>query len=157
MTPTARRAALLLAMALMTVPAWLRSEDSASTKKIDYFKGRVVPFAEHLAKQGAKLDADAGPAWMVLVADDGKVYPLLKDASSRMFFQDAQLLHRPMRLTGRLVPGSGVLQVINVHSYKDGKLHEVYYWCDICTIRSYEAGICDCCGGPVERREVPVP
>ena len=51
---------------------------------------------------------------------------------------------------------SDILQVINVHSYKDGKLHEVYYWCDVCTIRGYEAGICDCCGGPVERREVPV-
>lgn len=157
MKTTARRAALLLAMALMAIPAWLRSEDPAAAKKLEYFKGSVVPFAEYLAKQGARLDLDAAPAWMVLVADDGKVYPLLKDSSTRMFFQDKELLRRPMRLTGRLIPGSGVLQVINVHSYKDGKLHEVYYWCDICTIRGYEAGICDCCGGPVERREVPVP
>ncbi len=40
-----------------------------------------------------------------------------------------------MRLTGRLIPGSTLLQVVNVHSYVKGKLHEVYYWCDICTIR----------------------
>jgi hypothetical protein len=42
-----------------------------------------------------------------------------------------------------------------VHSYKDGKLHDVYYWCDICSIRGSELHACDCCGGPMELREVP--
>ena len=95
-------------------------------------------------------------SWLALVTDEGKIYPLVKDAGSRMFFKDAKLLNRPMRLTGCLVPGSTLLQVVNVHSYVNGRLHEVYYWCDICTIRGYEAGICDCCGGPMEFREVPV-
>ncbi len=91
-----------------------------------------------------------------MVTDDNKAYPLIKDDASRMFFKDTQLLDRPMRLTGRLIAGSTLLQVINVHSYLKGQLHEVYYWCDICTIRGYEAGVCDCCGGLMELREVPV-
>jgi hypothetical protein len=124
--------------------------------KNDFYSGKVVPLAEILDKNGAKLDADAAPYWLALVTDDGKVYPLVKDAGARMFFKDPKLLKRPMRLTGRLVPGSGLLQVVNVHSKITGELHEVYYWCDICTIRAYEAGICDCCGGPMELREVPV-
>jgi hypothetical protein len=73
-----------------------------------------------------------------------------------LFFKDKRLLNRPMRLTGRLVPGSQLIQVINVHSYKDGKLHDIYYWCDICTIKGFENTICDCCGAPMELREVPV-
>ena len=59
-------------------------------------------------------------------------------------------------IEGFELPGSGILQVINVHSYVGGKLHEVYYWCDICTIRGYEAGICDCCGDKLEFREVAI-
>jgi len=129
----------------------------AQQPKLSYFKGKVVPLGEIAKKEGHKLDADAAPHWLVLVTEGGKVHPLFKDAGSRMLFQDTKLRDRPLRLTGRLLPGSEILQVINVHSYLDGKLHEVYYWCDICTIRGYEAGNCDCCGGPVERKEVAAP
>jgi hypothetical protein len=128
-------------------------QEPPADKALQFFKGKVLPLADVLAKQGVKLDADAAPYARALVTDDGKVYPLVKDPGSRMFFQDKELLNRPMRLTGKLVPGSTLLQVINVHSYKDGKLHDVYYWCDICTIRRYEGGICECCGGPMERKE----
>jgi hypothetical protein len=150
-----KRSAILLTLLLCTAPAWT-GPGGSTDKKLTDFDGNVVPLAELLAKQGNKMDADAAAAWLVLVTKDGKTYPLLKDAGSRMFFKDAQLLKRPMRLTGRLLPGSEILQVINVHSLKDGKLHDVYYWCDICTIKGFEAGICDCCGGPMEFREVPV-
>jgi hypothetical protein len=129
---------------------------AAKNDKNEFFSGKVVPLADVLDKNGAKLDADAAPYWLALVTDDGKIYPLVKDAGARMFFKDTKLLKRLMRLTGRLVPGSNLLQVVNVHSKIKGQLHEVYYWCDICTIRAYEGGICDCCGGPMELREVPV-
>lgn len=157
MTRWHRRIALALALGVALFPlAVAQSGAKKPTAKIAYFTGKVVPLAPLLDTLGAKLDADAAPYWLALRGDDGKVYPLVKDAGARMFFKDAKLLGRPMRLTGRLVPGSQLLQVVNVHSVKNGQLHEVYYWCDICTIRSSEAGICDCCGGPVEFRETPV-
>jgi hypothetical protein len=148
---------ILVAFGLGLAPITLtRASDSPPPLKTEYYKGKVMPLAEILNKHGAKLDADAVPYWLALVSEDGKIYPLVKDAGARMFFKDVKLLNRPMRLTGRLVPGSTLLQVVNVHSYLKGQLHEVYYWCDICAIRGYEAGICDCCGGPMEFREVPV-
>jgi hypothetical protein len=124
--------------------------------KTEDFKGRVLPLATVLEKFKAKLDPDAVAHSLVLVTYDGKIFPLLKDGGARMFFKDPVLLNRPMRLTGRLIPGSGILQVVNVQSYRKGQLHEVYYWCDICTIRAYEKGACGCCGAPLELREVPV-
>ena len=39
---------------------------------------------------------------------------------------------------------------------REGKLHEVYYWCDICSIRRGEKMTCECCGGPMELREEPL-
>jgi hypothetical protein len=125
-------------------------------EKTEYFKGKVVPLAGIVEKFGVKLDSDAAPAWLALASDDGKIYPLIKDDGARMFFQDARLLNRPMRLTGRLLPGTQVLQVVEVHSYVKGELNDVYYWCDICTIKRFEKKNCDCCGAPMELRETPV-
>lgn len=126
------------------------------TGKSETFKGKVVPIAELLAKTGAKLDADAAPHWLALVSDDKKVYPLVKDAVSRKFFTDKALLNRPMQLTGWLVPGSTLLRVGSVNSLHKGELYEVYYWCNICSIKRGEKVICECCGGPMELNEDPV-
>jgi hypothetical protein len=124
--------------------------------KIEHFKGKVAPLADLLAKESVQLDADAAPYWFALVGEDGKIYPLVKDSGSRLFFLDRELLNRPMRLTGRLLPKSQLLQVTAVHSYIKGQLHEVYYWCEVCSIRRNEKGLCECCGGPMVRREGPV-
>lgn len=152
-----RRLALLAACVIGFAP--LFGGERAAKKpaaKISDYKGKIVPLADVLAKADIQLDADAAPSWLALVGEDGKIYPLVKDTGSRMFFQDRQLLHRPMRLTGRLLPDSQLLQVTAVRSYVKGQLHEVYYWCEVCSIRRNEKNICECCGGPMMRREEPV-
>ena len=152
-----RRLGVCLALTLGLSPLWLgRADETPASFKTQYYNGKVVPLADILSKSGVKLDADAAPHWLALVSDDGTVYPLVKDAGSRMFSQDPVLRNRPMRLTGRVLSKTQLLQVVNVHSYRQGKLHEVYYWCDICTIRGYENTKCGCCGAPMELREVPV-
>ena len=154
MAPHTKRLGLLLALSFALLPlagSW--AGGAKANDKNAFYHGKVVPLADLLAKEKTKLDPDAATTWMALQADDSKIYPLIKDNGSRMFFKDAKLLNRPMRLTARLVPNAQLLQVINVHSIVKGKLHEVYYWCDICTIKRHEAGICDCCGAPMEFRE----
>ena len=156
MTSATRYAGFMLVAALALAPlgtSWLNAQKSED--KLAYYTGKVVPLADLLAKAGSKIDADAAPYLLVLQTDDGKLYPLLKDDGARMFFKDAKLLNRPMRLTARLVPNVQFLQVINVHSIVKGKLHDVYYWCDVCTIKRFEAGVCDCCGDPMDFRETP--
>jgi hypothetical protein len=128
----------------------------AAAPPTQQYTGKVVPVAELVGKVASKLDADAAPHWLALVTADGKVYPLIKEAGSRMFFTDKALLRRPMRLTGRLLPGSQLLQVLEVHSLRGGVPHEVYYWCDVCSIRRSEKGQCECCGAPMVLREEPL-
>ena len=153
-----RRLGVGLVLALGLSP-WLLA-DAGSAKvaepKTQQFTGKVVPLAPLLEKFGSKLDADAAPSWLALSCDDGKVYPLIKDDGSRLFYLDKRLLDRPMRLTARLHPQSQLLQVLAVHSIIKGELHEVYYWCDICSIRRGEKKTCDCCGRMMELREEPV-
>jgi hypothetical protein len=119
-------------------------------------RGKVVPLAQLATRAGTQLDSDAAPHSLVLAGDDGKVYFLLKDGGSRLFYKDRELLNRPMRLTGRLLPGSQILRVQAVHSIRKGELCEVYYWCDICSIKRGEKEICECCGGPMALREEPL-
>lgn len=126
--------------------------------KVEVFRGKVVPLGDILKKYGSELEPDAAPHWLALQTDDGKLYPLIHDAGGRTFYRDKRLLNRPMQIHGRLLPGSQLLQVLQVHSMKDGRIHEVYYWCEVCSIKRFsleKSGICECCGGPMEFREVP--
>lgn len=153
--PGPRRFCLCLTLTLAVLPAVAAAWPQATGAKNEVFAGKVVPLAGVLEKQGGKLDADAAPFWLALVTDDGKTYPIIKDDGSRMFFKDRTLLDRPMRLTGRLLPQTGLLQVVAVQSVLKGELHDLYYWCDVCSIRTFEPGACGCCGDPLVRKETP--
>src|SRR6266478_4250903 len=109
MSCSKKKCGILLALILGLAPIYL-SRAGTPPLKTEHYNGKVTPLADILTKQGAKLDADAAAHWLALVTEDGKIYPLVKDNATRMFFKDAKLLNRPMRLTGRLVPGSGILQ-----------------------------------------------
>ncbi len=146
------------AMAIVSV-LWFSTSGEADDKdaKTIQLDGKVVPLAGVLEKFGSRLDAEAAPHWLALVTDNGKVYPLIKDDGSRLFFADPHLQNRSMRVTGRLFQDTHLLQVLSVNSVKNGQLFEIYYWCDICSIRRNELlKKCDCCGGPMELREEPV-
>ena len=110
MSTLIRRLGIVVALVLAAGPAVLgvRGQDKGEFKTQSY-SGKVQALAPLLEKQGAKLDADAAEHWLALVAEDGKVYPLVKDDASRMFFKDKTLLNRPMRLTGRVVGATSLL------------------------------------------------
>jgi hypothetical protein len=149
----------LSALILLTsvLPALAQAPARADKPKVETFRGKVVAFADVFKQLGIEPDADAGPL-LGFESEDGKKFVLVKDIGSRMFFTDKRLLNRPMQLQGRVVPGTPLLQLTQVQSLKDGKLHDVYYWCDVCAIRRSsleKTGICECCGGPMELKEVP--
>ena len=144
----------VLGVCLACVAGTTSAEPEAKTVQLE---GKVVPMAGLLEKFGSKLDAEAAPHWLALVTNDGKTYPLIKDDGSRLFFADPHLQNRTMRISGRLFQDTHLLQVLSVNSVKNGQLYEIYYWCDICSIRRNELlKKCDCCGGPMELREEPV-
>lgn len=109
--------------------------------------------AKPTAFDGKVVESKKEKGVLLLSCKDGKSYPLIETGASRMLFADAALRGREVRLTGKLVKGDR-LEVSNVQTYLDGKLHDVYYWCARCELGYTGPGKCLCCGEKVERVEV---
>jgi len=88
-------------------------------------------------------------------AEDGRLYTLLKTSTSGFLFTDPRFRGRTLVLAGRTFPGTGLLEVNRADWLKEGKQYEVYYWCEVCSIKGVDPGPCACCQGPVELRERP--
>jgi len=123
--------------------------------RIEVLRGKVVSLNERLARQGIRLDPDAG-LQLAFESTEGKALPLVRDAASLMFYRDARLLDRPLEVRARVVPNTGLLQLLEVFGLKDEQRFEIYYWCEVCAIKRFtleKTGVCECCGGAMELRE----
>ena len=153
MKPTVRYILFLLAALFAFTPlagGW--AGDRKKDDKNEFYQGNVVPLADILAKSKTQIDADAAPFLLVLQAEDGKLYPLIKNEGSCSTKTRSCSIARcgSRRIPTRLFCKSSRC------SLEKEKLHDLYYWCDICTIKRYQAGICDCCGDLMVFREEPV-
>lgn len=88
--------------------------------------------------------------------EDGHYYTLLRTSLSEALFVDVRLHEKDLVLTGRVFPKTQLLEVIRFSSTRDGVVHELYYYCDTCYIRTVAPGNCDCCQAPVVLIEKPM-
>lgn len=83
---------------------------------------------------------------------DGRLYKFLPTDTMTAVFTDSRVRQRELQLTARLHAG-GQLEIIKVQSVKEGKLYDIYYYCDVCSITAYTPGLCPCCRDELEFRE----
>ena len=107
------------------------------------YQAQASPIHEHLA--GFRVEGAAGARYVTLY----------RNALSEALFVDKRFKERELRLTGRVFPSSSLLEVSRFQWYRDGMLHDVYYWCEVCAIRGVDPGACVCCQEKVELRESP--
>jgi len=134
------------------------SNNQASAERGDYetvaLRGRVVWLAEALKRRyGIQTDDDAAEAMVALETEDGRLYPIAKDARGRAFHKDERIRNINVELLARRFTGSPVIQVIRVYTLHDGHKYELDYWCDVCSISMFELKECECCQGPIRIRE----
>jgi len=87
---------------------------------------------------------------------DGKFYLFLRSDSATAMFFDPRVCQRELQITARL-DAEGQLEIIKVHSIHQGRLYDIYYFCEICNITAYAPGPCHCCRQEFELKETPVP
>lgn len=144
--------------ALMAV-IWLGSAMVHSAEKpkalpeID-LQGRVVCLSEEMQRlYETELPSKHAHVYGFKTADGG-YYTLIRNRFSEGLFSDETLRKRELILHGRVLPKTQIFEVTGgMREVRNGKLYELYYWCDICSIKSVAPGQCMCCQQPVELRE----
>jgi hypothetical protein len=87
----------------------------------------------------------------------GDIYQLIKTPQAEALFADTNLYSKVLVLKGNVAEPSHTFAVTgNFHSLKNGKLHDLYYYCDVCSIKTSIPGLCLCCREPVRLVEEPV-
>ena len=133
--------ALCFFAAGLTAASGSAADGSAETNRIE-LKGRVV--------------SSPGTTNLQFRVEGGPVYKLLPSRDARAIFEDTNLHSKILVAKGRVHPKDGAFQVIgNLHEVKNGKLHELYYYCDVCSVESSFPGPCVCCRDDVVLRTRP--
>jgi hypothetical protein len=81
---------------------------------------------------------------------NGVYYTLLRTKLSEALFTDPRLREKELLLTGNVLPKSQIFDVTRTKSIRGGVVYDLYYYCDICAIRTVAPGPCACCQAPVE-------
>jgi len=84
----------------------------------------------------------------------GKLYKFLSSDPMTPIFTDSRVRQRELQISARLHAGDQ-LEIIKVQSVKEGKLYDVFYFCEVCNITAYVPGLCPCCRAELEFRETP--
>jgi len=87
---------------------------------------------------------------------EGKVYKLTKTRFSEALFVDKRLHEKELLLKGNVSGDTKSFDVLTIRSIKNGVVHDLYYYCEICAIESVSPDICACCRMPVELVEKPL-
>jgi hypothetical protein len=83
---------------------------------------------------------------------DGRLYKFLPTDTMTAVFTDTRVRQRELQITARLRAGDQ-LEIIKVQSVKEGKLYDIFYYCEVCSITAYTPGLCPCCRNELEFRE----
>ncbi len=91
-----------------------------------------------------------------LKTERGVVYAVVSNHMSSALFIDTNFLGKTLVLKGRQLPNAKSFEVTgNWRSFRGGKIHKLYYYCDICAIEGIDPGPCMCCRDPVHLIEEP--
>jgi len=126
--------------------------EPAAAGQTSDFRGRVAC----LDPAGQRQACGAAARRFALETGDGKPQPFLASDPLAAIFEDPRVRGQEILVTARPRP-DGAVEIVKVYSVKQGKLHDVHYFCEVCNITAYAPGLCPCCRREMELRETPVP
>jgi hypothetical protein len=119
-------------------------------------RGRIIDINAELKKEhGVDISANV-ETLRGFKTGDGRIYTLLKTRNSLALFTDKRLWERELILKGRLFQSSHLFEATVIQSVHKGVVHDLYYYCDICAIKSLTQEVCACCQEPVRLVEEAV-
>ena len=93
-----------------------------------------------------------GSAW-ALKAANGQIYLLKSDKLAETLIEEKRLRSKDFQLTLRKSGDSDSHEIVKSQFFRDGKLYDFYYFCDVCNITIHTSGLCMCCRQETEYHE----
>ena len=87
---------------------------------------------------------------------DNKLYSFLAADSMAEMFESSAVRERLLQITAAS-RGDNRLELIKILSVREGKLYDIFFFCDVCNITAYAPGPCACCRKELELKETPAP
>lgn len=145
--------ALLLVMPISSLAARRQSE-TTDKNRLTVIQGRAVCLDASGRPNESLFGCNDPSAHFALVDRNAKLHDFAPTDISTAIFTDGRVRQRELQVTARL-DSKSQLEIIRVQSIKEGKLYNLYYFCEICNITAYAPGPCPCCGNELEFRETP--
>jgi len=124
--------------------------------RVAELRGRVVCLAEEMHRRHeALLPTEHEHLWG-FKTQDGTCYTLLRSKFSEALFLDERLRQKDLLLKAKLFPKTQVIEVALIRSLRNGVVQDLYYYCDVCAIKSVSPEVCACCQAPVVLVEKPM-
>lgn len=140
----------LSSFAAELTPSSIQSADHTLT----VIRGRAVCLDATGHEADSLLDCNESGHRFGFASKDGRLYRLSPGDAMTEMFTDIRVRQRELQVTARLFTGDR-LEIIKVQSIKEGKLYDIFYFCEVCNIRAYAPGLCPCCRNQLEFRETP--
>lgn len=119
------------------------SADSDKSIKEAALRGRAVCVDES-GRRIRDSDCPATHRLFAIEAADGGFYGVSPADSMAEVFIDPRVRARELLLTARLHRDNS-LEIIKVQSIREGKLYDIYYYCEVCNITRNALQLCPCC------------
>ena len=153
---------------LLTAAAWLaflfqpavfaqekanREAKSAPSQQVTV-RGKVFCLDESGHRLGLDHDCSKGTHLYEMVTTDKKVFKFSPDDVLTAMFKESKVRKLELQILGEL-HDKNLLEIASLLAIHDGKLYDIFYYCDICSITAFGPGDCPCCYNPLEFREKP--
>src|SRR2546426_3766195 len=129
-----------------------KPKDAAEVREVQ-IRGRIVCLPEAMHELfGTDLPSKHEHLYGFKTTD-GTFYTLLRTKWSEGLFVDKRLQEKELILRGKVLPKTQLFDMTTMRSVRNGVVFDLYYYCDICAIKTLAPGPCMCCQGPVELKE----
>ena len=110
--------------------------------------------AQPTSLRGQLEAPEDGQPLRLRTASGQSVELILDESGLEAVLRDPRLATRDWEMRGSATD-DGRFSVERIFTVKDGQLHRVTYYCEICHITTHEPGPCMCCQGVTDLREIP--
>jgi hypothetical protein len=147
---------LLLAIVLLfPFSSYVTAQASHQTEKQSVtITGHVYCLDNSGKRLPVEQDCQPSTVKYELLANDGRSFPILSDDLLATIFTEARIRKMELQISG-LLHHDKQLELVKIQALHNGKLFDIFYYCEVCKITAYGPGPCPCCYAPLEFIEKP--